>query len=80
MGSHYGVKIRKQEKKIKTAMKQRHACPSCGKAKVKRTSTALFECASCKTRFAGGTYVPRTNVGITAAKLQTSKSQQVKEG
>ncbi|MFA6329062.1 MAG: 50S ribosomal protein L37ae [Candidatus Micrarchaeia archaeon] len=79
MGSHYGVKIRKQENKIKTAQKLRHACPSCGKAKVKRTSTALFECASCGTVFAGGTYVPRTNVGITAAKLQSSKNVQAKE-
>ncbi len=79
MGSHYGVKIRKQENKIKTAMKQKHACPSCGKAKVKRTSTALFRCASCKTVFAGGTYTPKTNVGISASKLQTSKKEKAAE-
>jgi len=79
MGSHYGVKVRKQEKKIKTAQKQRHTCPSCGKAKVKRTSTALFECASCRTVFAGGAYIPRTSVGISASKLQSTKKEQAGE-
>jgi large subunit ribosomal protein L37Ae len=79
MGSHYGVKIRKQESKIKAAQKAKHECPSCGKAKVSRISTALFKCASCKTVFAGGTYVPKTNIGITASKLQSSRKDKAAE-
>ncbi|MFA5247324.1 MAG: transposase [Candidatus Micrarchaeia archaeon] len=79
MGSHYGVKIRKQESKIKAAQKAKHECPGCGKHKVSRISTALFECASCKTKFAGGTYVPKTNVGNAAAKQQASKAAEAKK-
>ncbi len=63
MGSRYGVKIRKQMTKVRTATRLHHECPRCGKAKVKRISTSLFVCASCKTKFAGGAYVPRTGAG-----------------
>jgi large subunit ribosomal protein L37Ae len=79
MVSRYGVKIRKQEGKIKAGQRQRHPCPTCGKQKVKRASTALWECASCGTVFAGGSYSPRTNVGSAASKLQVSKKQAAQE-
>lgn len=78
-GSRYGVKIRKQENKVKVAQKQAHECPSCGKMKVSRTSTGIFSCASCKTVFAGGAYVPKTGAATKQQKQQAIVAASAKK-
>lgn len=68
MGSHYGVKIRKREEAVLRQKRAKHACPKCGKTKVKRKGTALWECGSCGALFAGGAYSPQTDLGKAASK------------
>jgi len=58
-----GATIRKRLNAVRQSLKSKHKCPVCGKAKVKRTSFAVWECKSCKARFAGGAYSPETLTG-----------------
>ncbi|NYZ78451.1 50S ribosomal protein L37ae, partial [Candidatus Micrarchaeota archaeon] len=53
MGSHYGKKIRERVKKATAEQKKLHACPQCGKKRVKRVGFALWKCRSCAAEFAG---------------------------
>ncbi|HEC72440.1 MAG TPA: 50S ribosomal protein L37ae [Thermoplasmatales archaeon] len=61
--SRYGLSIRKRVKNIEEVERAYHICPSCGHKKVKRISTAIWQCRKCGTKFAGGSYVPRTDMG-----------------
>lgn len=61
--SRYGLYIRKRVKNIEEIEKAYHVCPNCGQKKVKRISTAIWQCRKCGTKFAGGAYIPRTDMG-----------------
>ena len=67
-GSRYGVRTRKRESEVLTAMRQKHECPKCGKPKVKRRGTSRWACSSCGAEFAGGAYMPQTDIGTAAKK------------
>jgi len=68
MGSRYGVKIRKRRDEIIARKSSSYACLKCGKKGVKRVSFALWECGSCRAKFAGGAYSPETMVGAAARR------------
>jgi large subunit ribosomal protein L37Ae len=68
-GPRYGVRSRVRWRDVETRQKQWHTCPHCGHAKVKRLSTAIWECRKCASKFTGGAYTPRT-----AAALGVDKS------
>ncbi len=67
-GPRYGVKIRHKVIKVEEREKQWHVCPRCGKKKVKRVSTGIWECKSCGAKFAGGAYLPVTTAGKEVEK------------
>lgn len=69
MGSRYGVRIRKLEKKVLERQRSAYECPVCGKQKVKRVGFALWKCKSCGSTFAGGAYELSTDVGRAAKKF-----------
>jgi large subunit ribosomal protein L37Ae len=72
-GARYGRKIRKLVADIEEEMKRPHKCPQCAHLKVKRISTAIWQCRKCGYTFAGGTYVPQTSAGrISARAVQRS--------
>lgn len=75
MVSRYGVKIRSKEAKVLEKMRQKHECPKCGKKSVKRKGNALWACGSCGVEFAGGAYLPRTDIGTAANKAISSVGQ-----
>lgn len=79
MGSHYGKKIRERVRKATAEQKKWHACPQCGKKRVKRVGFALWKCRSCAAEFAGGAYSPETTVGLTARKIIETVSSQAKQ-
>jgi len=58
-GTRYGVKIRKQINNIERQQKKLHPCPRCQYEKVKRISTAIWQCSHCNLTFASGAYIPR---------------------
>jgi len=72
MGSHYGVRTRKQESAVLSMKNARYPCPKCGKKSLKRKGYALWICSSCDNQFAGGAYSPETEVGFTARQTITS--------
>lgn len=79
MGSHYGKKIRERIKKATAAQRTPHACPQCGKKRVKRVGFAFWKCRSCGAEFAGGAYSPETTVGLTARKIIEAIRGQTKQ-
>ncbi len=76
MGSRYGVRTRAREAVILKEVRANHACPQCGKKKVKRMATALWKCASCGAKFAGGSYSPTTQIGAAAKKALSGKHEK----
>ena len=62
-GARYGVRARSRVRNVEVVQKAKHICPSCGNQKVKRSSTAIWECKKCGTKFAGGAYYPKTEAG-----------------
>lgn len=73
-GARYGVTIKKRVLKIEQKQKQKHVCPSCGFAKVKRKSRGIFECRKCSHVFAGGAFLPQTLSGGIIKKMVSQKS------
>ncbi len=67
--ARYGVRARNRLKNIEFIQRQYHICPSCGQRKVKRESTAIWVCRKCGLKFAGGAYLPRTEVGQSIDRL-----------
>ena len=61
-GPRYGTKIRKGVMEIERKQKQKHRCPSCSGMKVRRVSTAIWQCARCGAKFAGAAYTPTTTI------------------
>jgi len=59
-GPRYGTKSRKLVAEIERRLKHEYKCPSCGVMKVRRVSTAIWQCSRCGVKFAGAAYTPVT--------------------
>jgi len=70
--ARYGVRSRSRVRNIESTQKKLHPCPSCGKVAVKRVSTSIWQCRKCDTKFAGGSYYPKTEVGQNVDKIMKS--------
>jgi large subunit ribosomal protein L37Ae len=67
--SRYGLLVRKRVRDIEEVQRAYHVCPKCGQKKVKRVSTSIWECRKCGTKFAGGAYVPKTDMGKIVERI-----------
>ncbi len=67
--ARYGVKSRTRIRNVELQQHAKHVCPSCGHKKVKRTDTGIWQCRKCGTKFAGGAYIPVTEVGEHVKKI-----------
>jgi large subunit ribosomal protein L37Ae len=67
-GVRYGRKNRKLVADIEERMRQGYKCPKCGIIAIRRTDTGIWNCKKCDYTFSGGTYVPKTSVGLVAAR------------
>ncbi|KAK2591223.1 60S ribosomal protein L43 [Conoideocrella luteorostrata] len=56
-GTRYGASLRKQVKKMEITQHAKYTCTFCGKVNVRRHSTGIWNCKSCKRTIAGGAYV-----------------------
>ncbi|MEM1919126.1 MAG: 50S ribosomal protein L37ae [Desulfurococcaceae archaeon] len=62
-GARYGATLRRKVKEILEKRYARHKCPFCTfEGKVIRISTGLWFCKKCGAKWAGGAYVPRTEL------------------
>lgn len=64
-----GRKLRKSCNKIKKAKTSKYLCPTCSKKSVKRIKIGVWECISCKSRYAGGAYEFTTSPGNVARRI-----------
>lgn len=62
-GARYGRVSRRRVAEIEADMHDDHACPDCGRERVERQGTGIWECGFCGYRFAGGSYRPETPGG-----------------
>lgn len=53
----YGASLRKQVKKMEVTQHAKYTCTFCGKTTVRRHSTGIWNCKSCKRTIAGGAYI-----------------------
>lgn len=63
-GPRMGAKLRAELCKIEDESKHRHICPQCGKEKVRKEGSGIWLCSGCKTKFAGGAYIPNYEVKV----------------
>ncbi len=62
-GPRYGRKSRKLVADLEEKSKASYDCPACGRTKVTRMSTAIWNCSKCGYTFAGGSFLPETSLG-----------------
>jgi len=68
-GARYGATPRKRWIKIIVEMRKPHKCPNCAHKTLKRISVGIWKCRKCGFTFAGGAYVPMTELGMTAKRI-----------
>ena len=68
-GARYGVRAKTRVRNIELIQRKKQVCPECGHRKVKRISTAIWQCGKCGVKFAGGAYLPKSEAGINAEKM-----------
>ena len=56
-GTRYGASLRKRLRKMEVTQHAKYNCAFCGKDTVKRASTGVWNCRSCRKQIAGGAYV-----------------------
>ena len=67
-GPRYGRKSRKLVADSEEKSKATYDCPQCGRNRVTRNGTGIWNCSKCNYTFAGGTYVPVTSAGRSVAR------------
>ncbi|ROT40501.1 ribosomal L37ae family protein [Sodiomyces alkalinus F11] len=74
-GTRYGASLRKQVKKMEISQHATYTCTFCGKPTVKRHSTGIWNCKSCRKTVAGGAYT----VATPAAAAMRSTLRRLRE-
>merc|ERR1711976_1126917 len=64
-GTRYGASLRKDIKKMEVSQHSKYTCSFCGKETMKRQSTGIWVCKSCRKVVAGGAYVYSTTAAAT---------------
>lgn len=62
-GARYGRVARRRIAEIEDEMRDEHECPDCGRDRVERQGTGVWECGYCGYTFTGGAYRPQTPGG-----------------
>ena len=61
-GARYGLNIRRRILKVEE--RKSYKCPYCNKEQLKRLDSSIWECQSCKIKFAGGTHIAQFVGGV----------------
>ncbi len=79
-GSRYGRKIKLRVKEIEEQYRtKKYECPNCKAIRVKRISTAIWQCLKCKVKFAGGAYIPFPPVEAVKTEGKIVKVEEFKK-
>jgi len=69
-GARYGSTLRKRWKEVMEKRYSDHLCPFCGfTGRVYRVSVGIWSCKKCGSVWAGGAYVPRTELSKYFPKI-----------
>jgi len=69
-GARYGSTLRKKVKEVLERRYADHTCPFCGhRGRVVRISTGIWTCRKCGSKWAGGSYIPRTGLSKTYSEI-----------
>jgi large subunit ribosomal protein L37Ae len=60
-GPRYGTKGKKLIAKIEKKQVEKKSCPYCERPTLKRIAAGIWYCKKCKTKFAGGAYLPKSD-------------------
>ena len=63
------VRARSRLRNVELSQRKKHVCPSCKHTAVKRVGTGIYSCRKCGVKFAGGSYIPKTDVGLQVEKI-----------
>jgi large subunit ribosomal protein L37Ae len=55
-GARYGTKVKYKWLEIEQKQRKKQKCPFCKKLSAKRIAKGIWECKSCKRKFAGDSY------------------------
>lgn len=79
LGSRYGVRARSRIRNVEMIQRKKHTCPSCGHVTVKRLGTGIWKCRKCGIKFAGGSYIPKTEIGLQVDKIIRGEALAVEQ-
>lgn len=74
--ARYGSTLRHKVAAIEARMRSPHRCPRCYTRAVKRVSVGVWRCRKCSYTFAGGAWVPRTELGKTFSPEELSATSR----
>jgi large subunit ribosomal protein L37Ae len=78
-GARYGSTLRHKVAAIEARMRAPHRCPRCfTRGSVKRVSVGIWACKKCGYTFAGGAWIPRTELGKTFTPEELKGIKQMK--
>jgi len=72
--ARYGVRARSRVRNVEVIQRKKHTCPSCGHVTVKRLGTGIWQCRKCGIKFAGGSYLPKTEIGQQVDKIMRGEA------
>ena len=72
--ARYGVRARSRVRNVELVQRKKHPCPSCGHLSVKRIGSGIWHCKKCGIKFAGGSYIPKTEGGQHVEKVLRSET------
>ncbi len=77
--SRYGVRARTRLRNIEVIQHKKHLCPGCGHTTVKRIGTGIWQCNKCGIKFAGGSYIPKTEIGLQIDKIIRGEASTIEQ-
>jgi len=77
-GARYGYTLRRKVALIEAKMRARRRCPRCYTlVKLRRLSIGVWQCPKCGYTFAGGAWLPRTELGKTFSPEELQHIKQM---